>query len=274
MSNRQISVEIMSKTSKFQKISTNDIERNDDLVTVSFDDEERYGHGQNALQIEANSPLVMSSPNRWMSNLTTLTSKFWVNNPRLSTFFLVCLVLTLPFALISITLWLRLKSEQYYVDENYIPVTPWLKFRATSTSAAVASDVGACSNLGVKIMEMGGNAVDAAVSVALCVGALNPASSGMGGGCFILTYNSTSQTSEFIDSREIAPTGSHSAMFAANPMAAQTGGLAVAVLGEVRGLYLAWSRHGSQRLTWREIVEPVAALAQEVRIRPLTVNTI
>ena len=52
-------------------------------------------------------------------------------------------------------------------------------------------------------------------------------------------------------------------MFVSDPLAAQNGGLAVAVLGEVRGLYLAWQRHGG-RLSWSQIVLPVAAMAEQV----------
>lgn len=56
-------------------------------------------------------------------------------------------------------------------------------------NGAVASDNKVCSVMGTKIMqEQDGNAVDAAVATALCLGVVNPASSGIGGGAFILVH--------------------------------------------------------------------------------------
>lgn len=60
--------------------------------------------------------------------------------------------------------------------------------RTGLTQAAVAADHPVCSDLGLRVLEMGGNAVDAAVGVALCLGVANPASSGLGGGGFLLIH--------------------------------------------------------------------------------------
>jgi len=48
-------------------------------------------------------------------------------------------------------------------------------------TGAVAADHGTCSQMGVERLKAGGNAVDAAVTVALCLGVVRPFSSGMGG---------------------------------------------------------------------------------------------
>lgn len=54
---------------------------------------------------------------------------------------------------------------------------------------AVASDHPLCSKVGTSVLrDRGGNAVDAAVAVALCLGIANPASSGIGGGAFLLVH--------------------------------------------------------------------------------------
>lgn len=69
-----------------------------------------------------------------------------------------------------------------------------MKLKDSSTAenlpnGAVASDNKVCSVMGTKIMqEQDGNAVDAAVAAALCLGVVNPASSGIGGGAFILVH--------------------------------------------------------------------------------------
>ena len=61
------------------------------------------------------------------------------------------------------------------------------------------------------------------------------ASSGIGGGCYILTHNGTTLKNEFVDSREFAPKGSTSDMFEKEPLLAQDGGLAIAVFSELKG---------------------------------------
>lgn len=53
-------------------------------------------------------------------------------------------------------------------------------------NAAVTTEVPLCSALGVRILQMGGNALDAAVAATICVGIINSFSSGLGGGGFML----------------------------------------------------------------------------------------
>ena len=137
----------------------------------------------------------------------------------------------------------------------------WMQFSATSSIGAVATDNEICSHVGVDILKQGGNAVDAAVAAALCVGVLNPSSSGLGGGCFILEYDNNTQSSTFYDSRETAPSAATSSMFDNNPTLSVNGGLAVAVLGELKGLYEVHTAKGL--LSWKRVVSPAVALAKE-----------
>ncbi|KAK3565500.1 hypothetical protein QTP86_010877 [Hemibagrus guttatus] len=99
------------------------------------------------------------------------------------------------------------------------------------SKAAVASDAGKCSEIGRDMLKRGGSAVDAAIATLLCVGLFNPQSMGIGGGHFFIIYNSS------------------------------TGGLSIAVPGELRGYELAHRRHG--RLPWRELFEPSIQLARD-----------
>ena len=57
-------------------------------------------------------------------------------------------------------------------------------------TAAVSADYKACSEAGAKVLrDQKGNAVDAAVATALCVGVVNAHSAGIGGGGFMIVYD-------------------------------------------------------------------------------------
>ncbi|KAH9951517.1 gamma-glutamyltranspeptidase [Amylocystis lapponica] len=128
-----------------------------------------------------------------------------------------------------------------------------------ATHGAVASENEACSILGVNVLKMGGNAVDAAVSTTLCIGI------GYGGGGFMtvrIPPSSASASSQVysIDFREVAPALANSTMYVGKPDAAAFGGLSAGVPGELRGLEEAHKRWGS--LPWSTLVEPAAELAR------------
>jgi len=74
----------------------------------------------------------------------------------------------------------------------------------TSPHGAVAADDWRCSRIGRDALREGGNAVDAAVASALCLGVVSPASSGVGGGAFMLVRLADG-TAVVYDSRETAP---------------------------------------------------------------------
>lgn len=151
----------------------------------------------------------------------------------------------------------------------------------------MATDHPICSEIGVYILQkQNGNAADAAVASTLCLGVVNPTSSSLGGGAFILvhsdtnnkpekknampifedarttTHTSNGKVTEFIDCRETAPQNSSYDMFETlPPEASLLGGLAIAIPGELRGLELLHYRHGS--LPWEEIVRPAMELARD-----------
>ena len=127
--------------------------------------------------------------------------------------------------------------------------------------AMVSSDVPICSTMGKQILLRNGNAADAAVTVALCIGSVNSHSSGIGGGGFIISKFNDDIIS--IDARELSPEMAHKTMFDRFPVLSKIGGLAVAVPGELAGLYELYKRHGSGNLTWKELFEPVIELNKE-----------
>ncbi|KAK8325577.1 hypothetical protein V6Z12_A11G061000 [Gossypium hirsutum] len=125
---------------------------------------------------------------------------------------------------------------------------------------AVATDDGRCSKIGVDVLRIGGHAVDAAVAASLCLGVVSPASSGIGGGAFMLLREANGKAQAF-DMRETAPLKASMNMYAGNAALKATGALSVAVPGELAGLHKAWKQHG--RLPWERLVKPAEILARK-----------
>ncbi|MEO0325248.1 MAG: gamma-glutamyltransferase, partial [Myxococcota bacterium] len=142
-------------------------------------------------------------------------------------------------------------------------------FHAEYGEWAVAADQTLASQAGAEILAAGGNAADAAAATMLALGVVNPASSGMGGGGFLLYYEASSGELTFLDFRERAPGAATPDMFedAAPPVegpanrASQVGGLASGVLGEPAGVAEMVRRFGS--LPLGRIVAPAVRYADE-----------
>ncbi|KAK1437577.1 hypothetical protein QVD17_03371 [Tagetes erecta] len=130
-----------------------------------------------------------------------------------------------------------------------------------SWEGAVAADDARCSKIGVMILSAGGHAVDAAVSVALCEGVVNPVASGIGGGGFMVVRSADTSVAQAFDFRETAPAAASQNMYQNNLNDKYTGALAVGVPSEIAGLYRAWLQHG--RLPWKTLFQPAIRLAKD-----------
>ncbi|KAF8466699.1 gamma-glutamyltranspeptidase [Kalaharituber pfeilii] len=122
-----------------------------------------------------------------------------------------------------------------------------------SRNGAVSSDVEVCSKIGVELMKKGGNAVDAVIGTAACIGTVNMFASGIGGGGFA-TIRLASGESRSFNFREMAPQAAHRDMFNSDPLLAQRSGLAFAIPGEVDGFWHIHKKYG--KLPWRELWIP------------------
>ena len=158
--------------------------------------------------------------------------------------------------LVPIVLWLT--SRDQTVEGTTLP--PNHSVVCAPEVGAAATDSKTCSAMAAEILKLGGNAVDASITAALCLGLVHPESSGLGGGMFMLV-RSENDSIEVIDAREEAPASANETMFVGHPNASTFGGRAVAIPGELSGLFLAHSRHG--KLPWPELIEPVASLAEK-----------
>lgn len=120
---------------------------------------------------------------------------------------------------------------------------------------------------GLEILRAGGSAVDAAIAAQLVLNLVEPQSSGIGGGAFMLHYDAASGRLDAYDGRETAPASATPEMFlddAGQPMDfwdAVIGGRSVGVPGLLRMLALAHRQHG--RLPWARLFAPAIALSEE-----------
>ncbi len=117
------------------------------------------------------------------------------------------------------------------------------------------------------MLARGGSAVDAAIAAQLVLGLVEPQSSGLGGGAFMLVHDAPSGRLHAYDGRETAPAAATPARFLtengspAKFDAVVATGLSVGVPGLVRLLELAHRKHG--RLPWASLFEPAIALADQ-----------
>lgn len=137
--------------------------------------------------------------------------------------------------------------------------------RATKYMAATANPL--ASETALSILRRGGSAIDAAIAAQMVLALVEPQSSGIGGGGFMLYFDAESGAVTAYDGRETAPSSARPDMFLkpdGSRMAwneAVVGGLSVGVPGLVRMLELAHQDHG--KLPWDELFTEAIRLARD-----------
>jgi len=120
---------------------------------------------------------------------------------------------------------------------------------------------------GRDMLAAGGSAVDAAIAVQMVLTLVEPQSSGIGGGAFLLHWEAATGTVRAYDGRETAPAAARPDRFLNTDgaplafMAAVIGGRSVGVPGVLAMLELAHRTHG--RLPWARLFAPAIRLADE-----------
>ena len=117
----------------------------------------------------------------------------------------------------------------------------------------------AAADVGAELLRRGGNAVDAAVGVALAMAVTFPEAGNIGGGGFMLVRPADGSEPVCIEYRETAPAACRADTFVRET--AQNGHKTVGVPGTIRGLELAHSKYG--KLKWRDVALPAVKLARD-----------
>ena len=146
---------------------------------------------------------------------------------------------------------------------------------ATSKYAVAAANPLA-TDAGYQILKAGGSAVDAAIAVQMVLTLVEPQSSGIGGGAFLLHYNG--RDVEAFDGRETAPAAADEKLFLGadgKPLPfyeGVVGGRSVGTPGTVRMLEMAHKQYG--KLPWAKLFEPAITLAEGGFKVSLRLNTL
>ena len=114
---------------------------------------------------------------------------------------------------------------------------------------------------GYQILEQGGNAVDAATAIGFALAVTLPRAGNLGGGGFMLIFDSKSKEVSTIDYRSAAPSTAKSEMFLTDDGVVRYGYLVTAVPGTVAGLLKAHKEHG--RLSLQQVMKPSVDLASK-----------
>ena len=129
---------------------------------------------------------------------------------------------------------------------------------------AVAAANPLATDAGYQILRAGGSAVDAAIAVQMVLALVEPQSSGIGGGAFMMHFNGAEV--EAFDGRETAPAAVNEGLFLGpdgKPMAfydAVVGGRSVGTPGTVRMLEMVHRQYGT--MPWATLLEPAIVLAE------------
>lgn len=133
-----------------------------------------------------------------------------------------------------------------------------LSAQVTATHAALSTAHPIATRAGLKVLQQGGTAADAAVAVACVLAVVHPQAGNLGGGGFLVYYDAETRGVWTLDFRETAPRDAVRNLFAKVPAA---GARAAGVPGTVAGLDALHRKFGAR--PWKELLAPAIALARE-----------
>lgn len=160
---------------------------------------------------------------------------------------------------VAVVLFVTLYASSSFTQVNFLGKHTSSQPLGVYQHAAVSTDGPGCAKYGRQMLERNGTAMDALISVLLCMGVVIPESLGLGGGLFIVYYKRDENQAWVIDGRETAPAAATADMFAADPKSASKGPLSMGVPGELAAYWEAHKKFGS--LSWDQLFEGAIDIA-------------
>ncbi|WP_170110176.1 gamma-glutamyltransferase [Flavilitoribacter nigricans] len=115
---------------------------------------------------------------------------------------------------------------------------------------------------GLRILEQGGNVVDAAIAISFALGVVEPDASGLGGYGEMLIYLKDMESPTCIEFLTRVPEAGSLTNGQLQNLPG-SGPMLVNVPGTVAGMELAWQKYGSKKLSWADLVQPAIELARD-----------
>lgn len=175
----------------------------------------------------------------------------------------------LPIAICLVSMAVATVAHAQEVADGFAPeIATGISERSMQTSEKfmVAAANPVASKIGYDVLAKGGNAIDAMVATQIALGLVEPQSSGLGGGAFLVYYNAEDNQITTFDGRETAPMAATPRLFqdeAGEKLKfwdAVVGGLSVGTPGTLKLMYETHQLHGS--LSWSSLLAPTIDLAQ------------
>lgn len=159
-----------------------------------------------------------------------------------------------------------MKSLKFAVLFALIAVLPAHAFETPAQKHMIAAANPYATEAGLDILRAGGSAVDAAIAAQMVLTLVEPESSGIGGGAFMLVYDRKTGRITSFDGRETAPASARPDMFldaSGKPrphFEAIPGGLSVGVPGDIAMFEMAHKKYG--RLPWARLFDSAIRLSE------------
>lgn len=130
----------------------------------------------------------------------------------------------------------------------------------------VSSQNNLASNVGIEVLQLGGNAIDSAVAMGFALAVTLPRAGNIGGGGFMIVHKAKTGQTLTLDYREMTPSGVTAQHFLTaeglKDRDSRDSWHSMGVPGTVAGLFRAWQEHGSGKLTWEQVMQPAIKLAK------------